>query len=185
LQLASAYELDGIIERGLPDLRIERIPEIAERLGAELGEQAPARDRLATLCAELAAFGIPETIQHDDLHDGNVFAGERGYRIFDWGDSVAAHPFLSLVVALRGIAYRFELGDHDPDLIRLRDAYLERFAEYGKAVELRRAAALAEPLGMLSRAWSWWRVASNVPDPGEFSQAGREWFQEFAAAVPG
>jgi hypothetical protein len=42
-----------------------------------------------------------------------------------------------------------------------------------------------EPPGMLSRAWSWWRVASNVPDPGEFSQAGREWFQEFAAAVPG
>jgi hypothetical protein len=37
---------------------------------------------------------------------------------------------------------------------------------------------------MLGRAWSWWRVASSVPDPAEFSQAGRKWFQEFAAAVP-
>ena len=152
--------------------------------GRSSGEQAPARDRFATLCLELAAFGIPETIQHDDLHDGNIFAGERGYRIFDWGDSVAAHPFLSLVVALRGIAYRFELGDRDPDLERLRDAYLERFTAYGTAAELRHAAELAEPLGMLSRAWSWWRVASNVPDPAEFSEVGREWFQEFAAAVP-
>ena len=184
LQLASPDGLDGMVEQGLPDLRLGRITETAERLAAELGEQAPARGRFATLCAELAAFGIPETIQHDDLHDGNVFAGEGGYRIFDWGDSVAAHPFLSLVVALRGIAYRFELGDGDPELERLRDAYLERFSEYGKPAELRRAAALAEPLGMLSRAWSWWRVASNVPDPAEFSQAGRQWFREFAAAVP-
>lgn len=184
LQLTSADGLDGMVEQGLPDLRLGRIPEVAELLGAELGEQAPARDRFATLCLELAAFGIPETIQHDDLHDGNIFAGERGYRIFDWGDSVAAHPFLSLVVALRGIAYRFELGDRDPDLERLRDAYLERFTAYGTAAELRHAAELAEPLGMLSRAWSWWRVASNVPDPAEFSEVGREWFQEFAAAVP-
>jgi hypothetical protein len=73
----------------------------------------------------------------------------------------------------------------DPDRERLRDAYLELFAGYGKPADLRRARpSLAEPLGMLGRAWSWWRVASSVPDPAEFSQAGRKWFQEFAAAVP-
>ncbi len=183
LQLASAGELDGMVEQGLPDLRLERMSEVVDRLAAELGEPAP--NGTARLCAELAAAGIPETIQHDDLHDGNVFVGDDGYRIFDWGDSVAAHPFLSLVVALRGIAYRFELGDQDPDIERLRDAYLDRFSAYGTSSELRGAASLAEPLGMLSRAWSWWRVASSVDEPGEFSEAAREWFRDFVAAMPG
>jgi Phosphotransferase enzyme family len=184
LQLASAGELDCMIEQGLPDLRLERMPELVERLAAELGEPAPPNGT-AQLCAELAAVGIPETIQHDDLHDGNVFVVDGGYRIFDWGDSVAEHPLLSLVVAPRGVAYRFELGEHDPDIERLRDAYLDRFAAYGTLAELRDAASLAEPLGMLGRAWSWWRVASSVDHPGEFSEAAREWFRDFVAAMSG
>ena len=160
LQLASAPELDDLVAQGVHDLRLDRIP-------------------------ELAAFGIPETIQHDDLHDGNVFAGPDGYRIFDWGDSVASHPFCSLVVGLRGIAFRFDLGENDPDIERLRDAYLAGFAEYVSPDLLRRAAALAKPVGMLSRAWSWWRVGAHAAEPAEFTEAAKEWFQEFAAAVPG
>jgi phosphotransferase family enzyme len=182
LQLSSASELDAMVARGVPDFRLERIPELAERVGRELDRPAPAGT--ARLCSELAAFGIPETIQHDDLHDGNVFVAEDGYRIFDWGDSLAAHPFLSLVVALRGIAYRFELGDRDPDIERLHDAYLERFRAFGSPEELGRAVSLAEPLGMLSRAWAWSRVAANVPEPEEPREAAREWFADFDGAVP-
>jgi hypothetical protein len=182
LQLASAPELDGLVAAGLHDLRLGLLPTLAERLAFELGETAP--EGIARVCEELAACGIPATVQHDDLHDGNVFAGD-GYRIFDWGDSVASHPFASLVVALRGIAYRFELAERDPDLERLRDAYLERFSECGSVDELRRAADLAAPVGMLSRSLSWWRVATVAAEPDEYVEGSREWFQEFAAAVPG
>ena len=35
---------------------------------------------------ELERSGIPATIQHDDLHGGNVFVGPTGIRFFDWGD---------------------------------------------------------------------------------------------------
>ena len=31
---------------------------------------------LRALVEELKAFGIPETIQHDDLHDGQVFVAD-------------------------------------------------------------------------------------------------------------
>jgi hypothetical protein len=183
LQLDSVAALDELTAKGLPDLRLERIPGLAERLGAELGEPGPAG--IGRLCEELASFGIPETIQHDDLHDGNVFAGTNGYRIFDWGDSVASHPFCSLVVALRSIAHRFQLGVRDQDSERLRDAYLRRFSNYGPPDELRRPAALAEPVGMLCRAWAWWRIASSGGEPGVLTEYSREWFREFAAAVPG
>ena len=56
----------------------------------------------AERCELLAAFGIPETIQHDDLHDGNVFVRDGRNLFFDWGDSCVSHPFHTLVVTLRG-----------------------------------------------------------------------------------
>jgi hypothetical protein len=98
---------------------------------------------------------------------------------------VAAHPFMSLVVCLRGIAHRFELAERDPDLERLRDIYLDRWSSYGSHAALARAAELAAPLGMLCRASSWWLVASSVAESerNEYSEGGREWFEEFAAAV--
>jgi hypothetical protein len=40
-------------------------------------------------------------VQHDDLHDGNVFGGDCGHRFFDCGDASVSHPFLSLLVSLR------------------------------------------------------------------------------------
>ncbi len=46
---------------------------------------------VARLCRELSAYGIPETIQHDDLHNGNVFVREGRYVFFDWGASCVTH----------------------------------------------------------------------------------------------
>jgi hypothetical protein len=185
VQIAAAPELDALVESGLPDLRLARLPGLAERLGSELGLEGPGRARMSELCEELAAFNIPETIQHDDLHDGNVFVRPDGYWIFDWGDSVAAHPFMSLVVCLRSIARRFELAERDPDLERLRDDYLARWSSYGFHQALARAAELAAPLGMLCRAESWWQLASGLSESqrGEYSEAGEGWFEEFAAAA--
>jgi hypothetical protein len=59
-----------------------------------------AGDQVATVADELAGFGIAATIQHDDLHGGNVFSGPAGIRFFDWGDAVVAHPFGSMLATL-------------------------------------------------------------------------------------
>ena len=91
--------------------------------------------RYAEACAELEAAAIGSSIQHDDLHDGNVLAGDGGYRVIDWGDSGVAHPFATLLVTLRSVGNAFELGDWTPfgpavpELERLRDAYQETQAE--------------------------------------------------------
>ena len=183
LQLVAVPDVDSLVAAGVPDLRLAEIPAASKRLATVFEEPAPDAAAVAQLCSRLASFGIPETIQHDDLHDGNIFVREDGYRIFDWGDSAVMHPFASLVVAFGGIEHRFGLAANDPDIERLLDLYLERFGAYGSADELREAAALARPLGMLSRADAWWRVASLLDDPGEMSEHGREWFCDFAAAV--
>ena len=52
---------------------LRRRPEsrLAARLD-EIGRSGKFAPRFAELCGELAAYCVPETIQHDDLHMLNV-----------------------------------------------------------------------------------------------------------------
>jgi hypothetical protein len=180
LQLALAPNVDELFAAGVPDERLAVLPAQlgavlddagACMVGREHGLTPEERDRLRALvpgyaehCARLAAFGIPETLQHDDLHDGNVFVHDGRY-LFDWGDSCVSHPFHSLVVTMRQLVHRLELPPGGPGVLRLRDAYLEPFASYGSRVELVEAAELAHFTGTAARALSWHRfVQSREPE---------------------
>lgn len=69
---------------------------------------------------------------------GNTLPAPSGDRFFDWGDASVAHPFTSLLIALRAMADTFGLPPGDPVLRRFRDAYLEPWG-------LGRGAAGAQP----------------------------------------
>jgi hypothetical protein len=183
LQLALTPQAEELLAAGVPDQRLAVLPAqfqatLDDRdacLAGEEGLTPEEYDAVARLvsdfaerCERLAAYGIPETIQHDDLHDGNVFVRDGRYLFFDWGDSCVSHPFHSLVVCLRAIAHKFELPPGGPDVLRLRDAYLEPF---GPPTELAEAAELAHYLGTAGRAINWYRMV-YARDP-EF-RAGEE-----------
>ena len=173
LQLALAPHVDELLEAGVPDERLAVLPAHLAALledreacmvGREHGLTVEDHDRLQAIlpeyadrCERLAAFGIPETLQHDDLHDGNVFVRDGRYLFFDWGDSCVSHPFHSLVVTMRALAHRLELPPGGPDVLRLRDTYLEPFAAYGAPTELAEAADLAHFTGTAARTLSWFR----------------------------
>jgi len=158
LQLAASSVADELLALGVPDARLSVLPgqlravlaqpvrglavEQQERLLAALPE-------FEAMCRELAASGISETIQHDDLHDGQVFLRDGRYVFFDWGDSCISHPFHSLTVALRAAAAKFDLEPGGGELQRLRDAYLEPFGDF------QTAANLAYRTGTVARALAW------------------------------
>jgi Phosphotransferase enzyme family len=177
LQVDAAPHVDELIEAGLPDQRLARIPELAGDIGVA---------DVAGLCNELAAFGLPESIQHDDFHDANVFVGASGYRIFDWGDSCASHPFFSLTVGLRAFAHCFGLDEGDADVERAREAYLEPWEGFGARTELRTAAALAVRLGMLCRALTYRRIELQSPEAFVtwYGEGVAGWLEDFLAAGP-
>jgi aminoglycoside phosphotransferase (APT) family kinase protein len=102
--------------------------------------------RLTELCHELAAYDIPETIQHDDLHHANLYVHGGRMRVLDWGDASISHPFASLVVTFRFLEERTKLPPADPWFARLRDAYLEPWGR-----DLRAAFALAMRVGTFAR----------------------------------
>jgi hypothetical protein len=82
------------LAHGVPDLRLVTLPAsyddlLGHDLPLEADEIALLRDfrpRFAELCAELAAHGIQETIQHDDLHMNNLYAQGDRLSVLDWGD---------------------------------------------------------------------------------------------------
>jgi hypothetical protein len=170
LQLDLAPHADELLAAGVPDERLAVLPADFERVlddpeahgDLTPGELDAARalvPRLAAACEELAAYGIAETLQHDDLHDGNVFVRDGRYLFFDWGDSCVSHPFHTLVVTFRALAHKLGLPAGGPDVRRLRDAYLEPFGAPAEAAEL------AHFTGTAERMVNWYRfVFAREPE---------------------
>jgi hypothetical protein len=172
LQIDAAPHADELLRAGALDRRLGTLPAQLELSGDE--RFRTVAEDVAVLCSELASYAIPETIQHDDFHDGNVLVRDGRYLFFDWGDSCVGHPFSTLTVTLRSVAHRQGLEPEDAAIERLRDVYLEEWTAYGSRDELLRASRLAYRLGMIVRALVWHPVGSEENVTG--------WLEEFRAA---
>src|SRR5439155_18643290 len=81
LQRGEAAHAAGHLAHGVPDLRVATLPAryqdlVRRDLPLERDEIERLRGfapRFTELCDELAAHGLPETVQHDDLHMANVY----------------------------------------------------------------------------------------------------------------
>ncbi len=167
LQTDLAVDADRLVAVGCHDRRLGQLPLQYERLlelmPAEFGGTVP---RVSEMCAQLASFGIPETIQHDDLHDAQVFVRDGQYLFLDWGDSCVSHPFLTMSITLEGqIAWGLDDVEGSVDLAPFRDAYLEPFTRYAPLGELQEALDVALRLGWVCRAINAEPWASAVESP--------------------
>jgi hypothetical protein len=150
---------------GVPDRTLAAFPalydDVIERelpiSAAEVATLRAFRPRFAELCAELAAHGPEQTIQHDDLHGANVYSRDESPRILDWGDSCVSHPFLAPFVTFMHLAEAHRI---DPWRGRLRDAYLE---PWGSPHEHRDAFELAQRLGVFAHVFKELRVMDTLP----------------------
>jgi hypothetical protein len=133
LQREESHHIDDHLAHGVPDLRTDTLPaRFCDLLRGDLPLDPDAAGRLRDFeptfgdwCNDLADSGIPDSIQHDDLHHHNVYLRKGSVRFLDWGDSSMSHPFASLVVTFRFLEQINGLPPSDPWFRRLRDAYLE------------------------------------------------------------
>jgi hypothetical protein len=158
LQIAAAPYVERMLGLGVPDMRLDRLVPSLRAISAAHPELPGALPEVEALVEELRGSGLPETIQHDDLHDGQVFVLDGRYRILDWGDSCVSHPFHSLTVVLRAAAWILELEPGGPELGRMRDAYLE---PWGPPAGLAPLAEAAYRTGTLARALAWERYLAT------------------------
>lgn len=109
LQRGEVEHAGDHIAHGVPELPVASLPtryaELLERKlpidTDEVARLVAFAPRFERLCAELAAAGLPQTVQHDDLHPGSVYELAGRFRLLDWGDCSISHPFFSLVVTFR------------------------------------------------------------------------------------
>jgi hypothetical protein len=148
VQVDVAPHAERLLELGVPDRRLGVLPKQA----AAIPELRQDLSRIEDMAERLAELGVPETIQHDDLHDGQVFVRDGRPLVFDWGDSVISHPFLTMAVTLEGvIAWGVDDIAHSEPLGPYRAAYLAPFARYAPREALEDALDLALRLGWVSR----------------------------------
>ena len=107
LQRDSAAHLDELFAAGCKD---RRLPALAGQIDPLLADpltravMAPAdfdalvarAPQLKARVAVVAAYDIPSTLLHGDLHLGNVALRDGGYLFFDWTDACIGFPFLDL-----------------------------------------------------------------------------------------
>jgi hypothetical protein len=156
-------DVDELIAAGVPDLRLAVLPDRYAAL-VEAGDiEQRFRDavpRVREMAEELASYGVTETLQHDDLHDGQVFVRGDRQLILDWGDCVVSHPFFTMSVTLEGVvAWGLDDVENAVDLDPLVDRYLRRYDP--DRPELKNAVPVAMRLGWACRAAN----GSVVEDP--------------------
>jgi hypothetical protein len=192
LQRRVSSRVESLLALGITDMRPEVMPlrfeEALELVGARV--QSPAdvgtlrrvsgmRSSFASWCRELAAIPGQASLDHNDLHPWNVFVelgAKRGVRFYDWGDSVVAHPFSSMLVGLGYMHTQLGIPIGDPQLTRLRDAYLDGFRDLASHGELVETLELACRVGKVARALTWERALRAQGDnaPEDFAGAPME-----------
>ncbi len=116
-------------------------------------------------CQTLIGYGIPDTLNHDDFHDGNIHVQEGEYRFIDWGDSCISHPFFTVEITLRVVAYGLDCEESDARILALRDVYLQQWAEYAPLEVLRDAYGIARKVLGMNRALTWWYSCAGQESP--------------------
>ena len=155
VQLACEDDVEDLLALGLPDCRLHTLPGAYAELLAGLDDtdpRLPGPAVIEEMCRDLAAYGIRETVQHDDLHDGQVFLGTGAHQLLDWGDACVSHPFFTLAVTLEGvISWGVDDEKDSEDVEPYLAAYLAPFRERYDC-DLDEAARLAMRLGWICRA---------------------------------
>jgi Ser/Thr protein kinase RdoA (MazF antagonist) len=114
-------------------------------------------------CDRVSTVGIPESLEHGDLHRGNILVEGNELRLIDWADSVVTHPFCSLGVTLVTIQ-EGSLDLQAPVAIELRDAYLEGWRHILPLPELQQLFSTCLWIGHVVRALDWDRMLGDAPD---------------------
>lgn len=167
LQIGEVIHAHRHLDHGVPDLRVTTLPlRYHELLAADLPIDPVDTERFnalgprfAEMCHELRHYGIPDSIQHDDLHFFNVYEKDGRLRILDWGDASIGHPFASLFETFRFLEERNGLSPDHPWHARLRDAYLEPWGQ-----NLLGAFDLGIRVGAVAHAIAWTRQRSYLPE---------------------
>ena len=173
VQVGLAEHITELLSLRLPDHRLSVLPGLFTRLltdeqslmidqekgltSAEWERVKGKTARFAQICSDLAAVGIPESINHGDFHDGNVLVRDGRITFFDWGDADVTHPFVSLRTFFVSIEVSLDLEEYSftPEMEALLNLYLKPWEKYASRADLLAAYRLSKPVASVVKALAW------------------------------
>jgi hypothetical protein len=178
MQIQLSEKALDLLNLGTPDHRLEALPYklealIEDRDALQLGHGQGLSSReiadldnflpeLSELCLQLIDAGIPQSLHHGDLHDGNIFLHNGHYDFFDWGDCSLTHPFFSMRTAFVSLENTLKIEENSAWHDRLIHAYLEPWTEWATHLELVDLFRIAQKVSPLCSALSWQRSLSDL-----------------------
>jgi aminoglycoside/choline kinase family phosphotransferase len=193
VQVGLAQHATEMLSLRVPDQRLSVLPGLFTKLltdeeslmidqekgltSAEFQQVKDKVSRFGQICADLAAFGIPESLNHGDFHDGNVLVKDGRITFFDWGDATVTHPFVSLRTFFVSIEISLKLDDYafTPEMAGLLDLYLKPFQQFASQEDLRKAYEVSKPVASVVKALAWNTTISRM---------GEDLRTEYAWIVP-
>jgi Phosphotransferase enzyme family len=182
VQIGLAEHVTELLSLRLPDHRLSVLPRLFTELladesnfiidhkkGLTSTEWQQVKDkasRFEQICSKLATYGIPESLNHGDFHDGNVLVKDGRMTFFDWGDASVAHPFTSLRTFFVSIEMSLVLEDYafTPEMTELLDLYLEPFQGFTTKENLWKAYQLSKPVASIVKALAWHTTISRMAE---------------------
>ncbi len=188
LQRVVAPYVDRLGVSGVATLLPQDCPALLDERSAalnELGEDDPRRlgdenfaairrhrASLTEAVEVVGALGLPVTLNHNDLHGGNVFTSSGPVlRFFDFGDAMLTEPMAALLTPLNLLRRALDCAPDDPRLWRVAQAWVEVWSDLAPSRELRRVLPHALLLARLPRHECWLRVTSSM-SPSELAEWG-------------
>lgn len=196
-QIDLSKHAQDMLEAGLPDRRLGRLPgeykellsspslaEITELGGLraeEMRRLIAKKEEFSAMIAELKGIGIAPSVEHGDLHDGNVFYDGSSLRVFDWGDASLSHPFISLIIPLRVLGNYLSLEpESHPELEWARRAYFGPWEQAYSPKQVKEAWPLALQVGYFQRALTWYKTAQlESEDSASHAEAFVAWLRDY------
>lgn len=173
LQIVVAEHVDTFLKIGVPDWRLDKLPNLYMQLlsqkeilladgllEADIDELVKLLPKVSSLCEQLSDYAIQETLVQCDFHDNNIMIDEQSQNItfIDLGEIVISHPFFSLVGCLRQMVTHHGLTDKDKAYLQLIDAYLGNYINFDFKERLLDALKLAQVLWCIYEALAQYRL---------------------------
>ncbi len=193
VQIGLAEHVTELLSLRIPDQRLTVLPTLFTELLADEASMLIDQEkgltstdwqqvkgmtsRLEEICSELAAYGIPESLNHGDFHDGNVLVKDGRITFFDWGDASVTHPFVTLRTFFVSIEIALDLEDYafTPEMAELLDIYFKPFEQFASKDDLQTAYQLSKPVASIVKALAWHTTVSRM---------GPDLRKEYARIVP-
>ncbi|MDF1758148.1 MAG: aminoglycoside phosphotransferase family protein [Legionellaceae bacterium] len=140
LQLATSDNLDIFLNIGVPNWRLDKLPDLYKELVSqkdlliedglseiEINKLETLLPMVVRLCDKLSIYPIKQTIVQPDFNDNNTLVNSLSQKIttIDLGEIVISHPFFSLINCLQQIQKHHGITVKDDAYTSIMDACLK------------------------------------------------------------